>query len=89
MNSELRLAETLTALDQLGLSYLVMGRHAARYSGVSRNTPDYDLCVSLSRWSNLEPALRRSEYFARLPLEEGPSSSFTLSFITGLSRVGL
>ncbi len=73
MNSETRLAEILTALDQLGWSYLVMGGHAARYYGVSRNTVDYDLCLSLRHWNDLEPALRRSPFFAQRQLEEGPS----------------
>jgi hypothetical protein len=50
-----------------------MGGHAARYYGVSRNTVDYDLHLSIEAWGNLHNSLLRSEYFAQGPLEEGPS----------------
>jgi hypothetical protein len=73
VNSEARLAEILSALDQLDWSYLVMGGHAARYYGVSRNTADYDLHISVGRWDDLESALRQTELFAQGPLEEGPT----------------
>ncbi len=73
MNSETRLAQILAALDQLGWSYLVMGGHAARYYGVSRNTLDYDLHLSLPNWNDLEAGLRGCSLFAADQLAEGPS----------------
>jgi hypothetical protein len=50
-----------------------MGGHAARYYGISRNTFDYDLCVSLSSLDTLESELRCCTFFDRGMLEEGPS----------------
>ncbi|MCI0335306.1 MAG: hypothetical protein L0228_19020 [Planctomycetes bacterium] len=73
MNSETRLAQILAALDQLGWSYLVMGGHAARYYGVSRNTLDYDLHLSLPNWNDLDAGLRGCSLFAAGQLAEGPS----------------
>jgi hypothetical protein len=73
VNAEARLAEILAALDELGWSYLVMGGHAARYYGVSRNTIDFDLHVSLPSWSDLKASLERTAYFSAALLEEGPT----------------
>jgi hypothetical protein len=60
-------------LDELGWSYLVMGGHAARYYGLSRNTIDYDLHVSLSGWNDMKASLQRTTIFAAAELEEGPT----------------
>ncbi len=46
MNPAVRLAEIVTALEQVGLTVLVMGGHAVRYYGIDRNTIDYDLHLS-------------------------------------------
>ena len=46
MNAALRLAEIVTALEQVGVTVLVMGGHAVRYYGIDRNTIDYDLPLS-------------------------------------------
>lgn len=73
MNSDERLASILSALDELGWSYLVMGGHAARYYGVSRNTADYDLCISLTNLLDMEAALRGIPLFAQSGVVEGPS----------------
>jgi hypothetical protein len=40
VNPALRLAEIVTALEQVGLTVLVMGGHAVRYYGLDRNTSD-------------------------------------------------
>ena len=46
MNPARRLAEIVSALEQVGLTVLVMGGHAVRYYGIDRNTIDYDLPLS-------------------------------------------
>ena len=48
MNPARRLAEIVSALEQVGLTVLVMGGHAVRYYGLDRNTIDYDLHLSPS-----------------------------------------
>jgi hypothetical protein len=73
VNSEVRLAAILSALDQFGWLYLVMGGHAARYYGVSRNTVDYDLCVALTNWNDLGAVLSSTEFFRKSGVTEGPS----------------
>ena len=58
VNGAYRLAKIVSALDRLGIPYLVMGGHAARYYGVERNTIDYDLHVGLDDWAHLDTILR-------------------------------
>jgi hypothetical protein len=73
MNAEHRLSEILTELDQLGVTYLVMGGHAARYYGIQRTTIDYDLHISLANWDELAALLGRSLRLCATGLAEGPS----------------
>jgi hypothetical protein len=51
VNPAIRLAEIVHALEQVGLTVLVMGGHAVRYFGVDRNTIDYDLHLSPADWA--------------------------------------
>jgi hypothetical protein len=73
VNPELRLAEVVTALEGVGISYLVMGGHAVRYYGVSRNTIDYDLHLSPADWDTLPVRLAQSTLFAGRQVIEGPT----------------
>jgi hypothetical protein len=73
MNIEARLAEILTALDNAGAVYLVMGGHAARYYGVERNTADYDLHLSLGQWGRLDELLLCVHPHASVEVCEGPT----------------
>ena len=73
MSGPERLAAIVTALEQLGLPYLVMGGHAVRYYGVDRNTIDFDLHISLDEWDRLPELLARAPLFAGAPPVEGPS----------------
>ena len=73
MNPAVRLAEIVTALEQVGLTVLVMGGHAARYYGVDRNTIDYDLHLAPADWNELAARLNRSSLAVDQPLTEGPS----------------
>jgi hypothetical protein len=73
VNPALRLAEIMTALEQAGLTALVMGGHAARYYGIDRNTIDYDLHLSPADWDDLGPRLDQSTLAAGRPLTRGPS----------------
>jgi hypothetical protein len=67
------LAEVTAALENVGLSYLVLGGHAARFYGISRNTIDYDLHLSPLDWDTLPDRLAQSPLFAGRPVIEGPS----------------
>jgi hypothetical protein len=71
VNPEARLAEVVTALESVGLTYLVMGGHAARFYGISRNTIDYDLHLSPQDWDTLPDRLAQSPLFAGRPVIEG------------------
>ena len=73
MNAALRLAEIVTALEQVGVTVLVMGGHAVRYYGLDRNTIDYDLHLSPVDWDNLASRLKRTSLAVGQPLTEGPS----------------
>lgn len=73
MNPEARLADILTALESVGLSYLVLGGHAARYYGVSRTTSDYDLHLAPDGWDDLPARLSRCALFQSVSVIEGPS----------------
>jgi hypothetical protein len=73
VNPALRLAEIVTALEQVGLTVLVMGGHAVRYYGLDRNTIDYDLHLSPADWDDLGSRLSQSALAAGRPLSRGPS----------------
>jgi hypothetical protein len=73
VNPALRLAEIVTALEQVGLTVLVMGGHAVRYYGIDRNTIDYDLHLSPADWDDLGTRLDQSTLAAGGPLPRGPS----------------
>jgi hypothetical protein len=64
VNPEARLAEVAAALESVGLSYLVMGGHAVRFYGISRNTIDCDLHLSPQDWDALPERLAQSPLFA-------------------------
>lgn len=72
MNAEERLAQVVSALEEVGITYLVMGGHAVRYYGVGRNTIDYDLQLSPDHWDDLPDRLSRTRLFAGPP-QEGPT----------------
>jgi hypothetical protein len=73
VNPENRLAEIVGALEGIGVSCLVMGGHAVRYYGLSRNTNDFDLHLEPDRWDDLAGRLASAPLFAVTALAEGPS----------------
>ncbi len=73
MISDARLAEVVSQLEAVGVSCLVMGGHAVRFYGLSRNTNDVDLHVSPDQWDDLPARLARTNLFAAGALLEGPS----------------
>jgi hypothetical protein len=73
VNPALRLAEIVTALEQVGLTVLVMGGHAVRYYGIDRNTIDYGLHLSPADWNDLDSRLDQSTLAAGGSLTRGPS----------------
>ena len=54
---EQKLAEIVAAILSAGIDVLVMGGHAVRYYGVTRNTVDFDLVASLASADELGPKL--------------------------------
>jgi len=73
VNAAHRLAEIVIALEQVGLTVLVMGGHAVRYYGLDRNTIDYDLHLSPAEWDDLVLRLNRSSLAGGQALSEGTS----------------
>ena len=73
MNPESRLAEIVSALEGAGIPCLVMGGHAVRFYGLSRNTIDFDLHLAPDSWAELSPRLAGTPLFAGKPVLEGPS----------------
>jgi hypothetical protein len=59
MNLEIRLAEIVAALEDAGLTCLVMGGHAVRYYGLRRDTIDFDLHVTSDVWDLLATKLNQ------------------------------
>ena len=59
MNADERLARIVTALESVGLHYLVMGGHAVRFYGLQRNTIDFDFHLAPERWEELPELLSR------------------------------
>jgi hypothetical protein len=72
VSPEQRLGEIVSALQGQGLSCLVMGGHAVRYYGLSRNTNDFDLHLAPDQWGALPHCLAQSSLFSEPPVE-GPS----------------
>jgi len=68
-----RVAEVVSALEAVGISCLVMGGHAVRFYGLSRNTNDVDLHVSPDQWDDLPVRLARTGLLPGQPVREGPS----------------
>ncbi|MDB5304451.1 MAG: hypothetical protein JWM97_2000 [Phycisphaerales bacterium] len=64
MNSEERLAQISRALQDAGLTSLVMGGHAVRYYGVDRNTVDFDFFTSAPSTRDVRERLLRIELLA-------------------------
>lgn len=73
MNPESRLAEIVSALEIANVPCLVMGGHAVRFYGLSRNTIDFDLHITPDRWDDLPERLGAMPLFAGRPVSEGPS----------------
>ena len=73
MNPESRLAEIVSALEGAGIPCLVMGGHAVRFYGLSRNTIDFDLHLAPDSWAELSPRLAGTPLFAGKLVLEGPS----------------
>jgi hypothetical protein len=73
VSPDTRLAEIVTALDGVGLTCLVMGGHAVRYYGLSRNTIDFDLHLAPGNWDDLPGRLATTPLFSGNPPLEGPS----------------
>ena len=60
MTPDERLAQVASALTQVGLRYLVMGGHAVRHYGISRDTFDFDFHLSLTATDDLAARLRET-----------------------------
>jgi hypothetical protein len=73
MSPDVRLAEIVAALEVAGVRCLVMGGHAVRHYGLSRNTIDFDLHVAPESWENLAARFAGAPLFAGQPMLEGPS----------------
>jgi hypothetical protein len=68
-----RLAWVISGLEAVDISCLVMGGHAVRFYGLSRNTNDFDLQAAPDQWGELPDRLARSPLFPNVPPVEGPS----------------
>jgi hypothetical protein len=73
VNAETRLAEIVAVLEQANIPCLVMGGHAVRFYGLSRNTNDFDLHIAPDCWDDLSARLENTPQFAGKSLPEGPS----------------
>jgi hypothetical protein len=73
MSGELRLAQIVTDLEGVGLVCLVMGGHAVRYYGLSRNTNDFDLHLAPETWDELSTRVARTSLFLGKDAVDGPS----------------
>lgn len=60
MNIVEHLNQITSALDELDVSYLVMGGHAVRYYGFRRETTDHDLYIPAEIGRNLSELLSRT-----------------------------
>jgi hypothetical protein len=68
-----RLGDAVLAVEGVGISCLVMGGHAVRFYGLSRNTNDIDLHVAPDHWDDLQTRLARSKLFTTHGVIEGPT----------------
>lgn len=73
MNVVQHLAEIVSALAELQIPHLVMGGHAVRYYGFSRETTDHDLCIPLEIGQNLSELLSKTSLFVSAPPAEAPT----------------
>jgi hypothetical protein len=73
VNTETRLAEIVTALEEVGVTRLIMDGHAVRFYGFNRSTVDFDLNVAPAAWDDLHDRLARTPFFAGKGVQEGPS----------------
>ena len=62
MTPDVRLAEVVSQLEGVGVACLVMGGHAVRFYGLSRNTNDFDLHVSPDQWDDLPARLAAARF---------------------------
>ena len=72
MTPDERLAQVASALTQVGLRYLVMGGHAVRHYGISRDTFDFDFHLSRMGGEELGARLRESGLFGETAPRELP-----------------
>jgi hypothetical protein len=70
---EARLAEIVAALETVSLTCLIMGGHAVRYYGFSRNTIDFDLHLAPESWGDLTARLAATSLSVGQDVVEGPS----------------
>jgi hypothetical protein len=63
LNPEERLAAIIAALEEVGLSCLVMRGHAVRHYSLQRHTNDFDLTLAPKGWNDLLDRLGRTELF--------------------------
>ena len=61
MTADERLVQVASGLARAGLRFLVMGGHAVRYYGISRDTFDFDFHLSLAGADSLTERLRQYE----------------------------
>ncbi|MGH9799326.1 MAG: hypothetical protein ACRD82_03100, partial [Blastocatellia bacterium] len=73
MNVIAHLAEIVSALNALQIPHLVMGGHAVRYYGFSRETNDHDLCIPPEVGQNLAELLSKTSLFVSVPPTEAPT----------------
>ncbi len=73
MNVVQHLAEIVSALAELQIPHLVMGGHAVRYYGFSRETTDHDLCIPPEIGQNLSELLSKTSLFVSAPPAEAPT----------------
>jgi hypothetical protein len=73
VNSEIRLAEIVSALEAASVRCLIIGGHAVRFHGLGRNTVDFDLYVAPEVWQDLEARLSSSPLSKGQPVVAGPS----------------
>lgn len=73
MNVVEHLVEIVSALNALQIPHLVMGGHAVRYYGFSRETNNHDLCIPTDVGQNLAELLSKTSLFVSAPPTEAPT----------------
>ncbi len=66
MNVVEHLTKIVSALAELRIPHLVMGGHAVRYYGFSRETTDHDLCIPPEVGQHLAELLSQRSLFGSL-----------------------